>query len=66
MSPRLRLVEGGDLAAARERSRRIQRLRLETAKLIAMRGKTSEQAAKVAALEAELGVSSSSPMPEAG
>lgn len=62
---RLRLIDGGDLAAARERARRVQKLRLETAKLIAMRGKVRDQATLVAALEAELGVSSSS-LPEAG
>lgn len=61
---KLRLIDGGDLAAARERARRVQRLRLETAKLIAMRGKVRDQATLVAALEAELGVTSS--LPEAG
>lgn len=62
---RLRLIDGGDLAAARERARRVQKLRLETAKLLALRGKVSDQATLVASLEAELGVSSSS-LPEAG
>lgn len=60
---KLRLIQG-DPAVAREHSRRATKLRLERAKLVALRAMVEQQAAKVAALETELAPSGA--LPEAG